>query len=124
MLFIISLFQVWHTCLHLWRLSRLSSPTISNISMRISSGNRSPLIFCEADIFRNSLKLACIFFDILFPTEIQLVLSSYLLKCKCQLLNTISTRGTIFIQEKMLWSKESLDLGYDIFLIYDLWFDI
>ena len=54
MFFIISSFHVWHTCLHLWRLSRLSSPTISHISLRISSGSMSKLSFNVADIFNGT----------------------------------------------------------------------
>ena len=40
MLSMIFSFHILHTCLHLWRLSRLSSPTISMMSARARSGNR------------------------------------------------------------------------------------
>ena len=37
-------FHVLHTCLHLWRLSRLSIPTIIMMSLNIRSGNMSQAI--------------------------------------------------------------------------------
>ena len=51
---LISSFQIWHTCLQLWRLSRLSNPTISHISFRISSGNTSPLRIKENILWKMS----------------------------------------------------------------------
>ena len=40
-------FQVLQTCLHLWRLSRLSRPTIIIISLNTSSGNTAQvIIYC------------------------------------------------------------------------------